>query len=182
MAAEAGYMHVKHKIPRKRASYLLGVIEKEATERRPLGFPDFKTGDAIECHMLPFITSPRVETVRGIVLGRYNKGIASSFLIRDVLFDEPIERRIPLYSPLLKKITVLKQRAIYEGKQEGKRVRPSKIYYLRKLDKKFSQVTGRVFTGIGKVDSGKGYHDVEPHPAPTNIKPSKKPVIIPSSQ
>jgi large subunit ribosomal protein L19 len=178
---EQPYVHIKHKIPRKRASYLLGIIQKEAMEKRPLDFPKFSAGDAIECQMLPYFTSPRTEAVRGIVLGRFNKGIASSFLIRDVLYDEPIERRIPLYSPLLKSITILKRRAIYEGKQEGKRVRPSKIYYLRKLDKRFSQVTGRVFQGIGRVDSGKAYHDVVPNPIPSNIRPPKEVVTMPAS-
>ncbi|KAG5189843.1 translation protein SH3-like domain-containing protein [Tribonema minus] len=137
---------IKHKIPEKRASMLLGFVQKEAIAARPLDFPDFKTGDAIECQMLPYMTAPKAEPVRGIVLGRFKRGIASSFIVRDVLYDEAIERRVPLYSPLLKSITVLKRRAIYEGKQEGKRVRPSKIYYLRNLDNKYSQVTGRQFS------------------------------------
>lgn len=41
-----------------------------------------------------------------------------------------IERRIPLFSPLVKDIKILKKAFIHKGK---KRVRRSKLYYLHKL-------------------------------------------------
>ena len=40
----------------------------------------------------------------------------------------PIERRINIYSPLVTNITILEKAALHKGK---KRVRRSKLYYLR---------------------------------------------------
>lgn len=145
-----GVPRKKHKTPRKKASSMLAILKQEALQKSKssIKIPRFETGDAIECDVLPHITSPVTEPVRGIVIGRFNRGIASSFIIRDVLYDEPIERRIPIYSPLLKAVRIIKKRAIYSGKKEGKRVRRSKIYYIREKHEDICRVTG-VLTGRG---------------------------------
>ncbi len=51
-------------------------------------------------------SSKEPDPVRGIVLAKRNRGISSSFLLRDVVFSTVIEKTIPLYSPLLKSIKV----------------------------------------------------------------------------
>jgi ribosomal protein L19 len=60
-----------------------------------------------------------------------NRGLDSSFLLRDVYLGEIIERRISLYAPLIQDIKVLQKAHIHKG---NKRVRRSKLYYLRDLD------------------------------------------------
>ena len=69
--------------------------------------------------------------MRGVVISKVNRGIDSSFIIKDVLMGEVIERRISLYAPLIQDIKVLQRRFIHGGK---KRVRRSKLYYLREKD------------------------------------------------
>ena len=76
--------------------------------------------------VVPF-PSPQV-VMRGVVISKVNRGIDTSFIIKDVFLGEVIERRISLYAPLIQDIKVLQRRFIHRGK---KRVRRSKLYYLR---------------------------------------------------
>mmetsp|Transcript_3958 Transcript_3958/g.5223 ORF Transcript_3958/g.5223 Transcript_3958/m.5223 type:complete len:162 (+) Transcript_3958:47-532(+) len=121
---------VKHKIPRKKASFLMNEL-RTAQRTRPLPYPDFKPGDALEVQMLPYKSSTKPQIMRGVVLAKTNRGIDSSFLLRDVLQGDVIERRISIHAPLIQKITVLQKAFIHQGK---KRVRRAKLYYLRNLD------------------------------------------------
>jgi large subunit ribosomal protein L19 len=69
--------------------------------------------------------------IRGVCLALVNRGLDSSFLLKDVYLGEIIERRISLYAPLIQEIKVLQRAHIHKGK---KRVRRSKLYYLRDRD------------------------------------------------
>ena len=57
----------------------------------------------------------------GICIARRNRGVGSSFTLRTVLANSAVERTFPLYSPLIKEMTVL----------DRKRVRRAKLFYLR---------------------------------------------------
>ena len=84
------------------------------------------------------------ETIRGVVLSRTNRGLETSCLLRDVTFGEVVERRIKMYSPLIQEVKLLQQAFIHKGK---KRVRRSKLYYLRDRDPVLCKVTGVQFGG-----------------------------------
>mmetsp|Transcript_3757 Transcript_3757/g.6989 ORF Transcript_3757/g.6989 Transcript_3757/m.6989 type:complete len:216 (-) Transcript_3757:397-1044(-) len=137
----------KHKIPRKRASKLFAEINADAVDMDKAANPDvfgvnFRAGDAIECEFISHggvNSQADIEITRGVVLGRVNRGRGSSFTIRDVEDGVPIERQIPLHSPMLKSIKVLAPAFIHRGK---KRVRRSKLYYLRKKPVNLCRVTG----------------------------------------
>lgn len=131
----------RHKIPRKRASSMMSELRREQTSN-PLPYPAFRSGDALEVKMLPYKSAPKPVTLRGVVLGKFNRGIDTSFILRDVVMGEVIERRISLHSPLIQDLQVLQQAFIHRGK---KRVRRSKLYYLRDLDPNLCKVTGIQF-------------------------------------
>ncbi len=126
----------KHKIPRKRASKVYYELHKEAVEKNVSERPnvlqtDFRVGDAIEVEMVGqggVNSTQKLEKARGVVIGRVNKGLGASVLIRDVLFGTPVERRIPLHSPLLRSLKVLEKNFIYKGRRKVKR---AKLYFLR---------------------------------------------------
>lgn len=131
----------KFKSPRKRASKLMEEITTNAVEKSKLSRPkvwntQFQVGDAIEIKMSDCTTAgggstkaySRTEKVRGVVIGIYNKKLDTSILLRDVVFGQPIERRIPLHSPLLRSIKVLEKNFVFKGKRKVKR---SKLYYLK---------------------------------------------------
>lgn len=125
----------KFKSPRKRASSLMQQLKNEAIERSKKENPKvwevpFRVGDAIEFEIVAQggVQSDKTEKVRGVVLGIFRKGLDHSVLIRDVLFGEPIERRIPLHSPLIRSLKVLETNFVFKGK---KRIKRAKLYYLR---------------------------------------------------
>lgn len=125
----------KFRSPRKRASKLFDELNKEAvqinTERNPdvLKVP-FRVGDAIEITMVSQggVHSRELEKIRGVVLGKVNRGLGTSVYLRDVVFGEPIDRKIPLHSPLLKSLRVIEENFVFKGKRKVKR---AKLYYLR---------------------------------------------------
>ena len=127
----------KFKSPQKRASKLLFELEKEAVSQAMESKPevwktDFRVGDAVEVDLLPRggAKSTNTQKARGVILGVFKKRMDYSILIRDVLEGAPVERRIPLHSPLVKAVRVLYRNYIYKG---SKKVRRSKLYYLRDL-------------------------------------------------
>ena len=124
------------KIPRKRASKLFHQINTEAVQdnvernHAVLKVP-FRVGDAIEVTQVAAggVNSTDLETVRGVVLGIHKRGLGTAFYLRDMLLGEPMERKIPLHSPMLKSIKVLQSNFV-KGKQ-GKKIKRAKLYYLR---------------------------------------------------
>ena len=80
--------------------------------------------------MLSSKTFKKRQRVKGLLMGKKNRGLGSNFLICNVLGGVRIERMFPLYSPLVEDIKVLRQNALHKGK---KRVRRAKLYYLRGL-------------------------------------------------
>lgn len=69
-----------------------------------------------------------MEKIRGVVLGIVRRGLGSSLLLRDVVYGLPIERRIPLFSPMIKEAKVLESNFVFKGKKKVKR---AKLYYFR---------------------------------------------------
>lgn len=125
----------KFESPRKRANKMFATITEEAIDKSinqnqdVLGVP-FRVGDAIEISLVSEggVNSTQLEKIRGVVLGRKNRGLGSGVYIRDVVLGEPIERKISLHSPLLKSLKVLEKNFVYKGKRKVKR---AKLYFLR---------------------------------------------------
>mmetsp|Transcript_18446 Transcript_18446/g.32547 ORF Transcript_18446/g.32547 Transcript_18446/m.32547 type:complete len:196 (-) Transcript_18446:30-617(-) len=128
----------KFKSPRKRASKLFEELNNEACQKAKEANPaiwkdDIRVGDSVELQMvfqggLKDADKQEVEKVRGVVLGIVKRGLGSSMILRDVVYGLPIERRIPLYSPMIKDAKVLERNFIFKGKKKVKR---SKLYYFR---------------------------------------------------
>lgn len=135
----------KFKSPQKRASKLLDELNKEAVEKSKAANPavwnaGFRVGDSIEIKMVTQggvkakdgdSKSQDIEKIRGVVLGIVNRGLNSSVIMRDVVYGLPIERKIPLHSPMIKDATVLERNFIFKGKRKIKR---AKLYYFRNLN------------------------------------------------
>lgn len=123
----------KFNSPRKRANKLMTEITQAAKEERhnpKVHDVKFRVGDSIEMTMVSQggVNSNATEKIRGVVLGMDKKGLGTGIYLRDVVFGEPIDRKIPLYSPLLKSITVLEENFVFKKKRKVKR---AKLYYLR---------------------------------------------------
>jgi large subunit ribosomal protein L19 len=126
--------YVKFQSPRKTASKLLHDITNEAVQKskeaRPKVWRGFSVGDAVEVKMVATggVKSHSLEKIRGVVLGIFRRGLDSSVLLRDVVFGVPVERRVPLHSPLVRSIKVLESNFVYKNRRKVKR---AKLYFLR---------------------------------------------------
>lgn len=141
----------KFRNPRKRASKLFSQLTRECIEKSIASKPrvwevPFRVGDAVELEILEDggVDNPNnksLDVVRGVVLGRENKGLDSSIYLKDVLYGEHVERKIKLHSPTVKSLKVLEAGFVNRGKKKGRRVKRAKLYYLRDRGMEETRVT-----------------------------------------
>ncbi|MDY0396346.1 50S ribosomal protein L19 [Virgibacillus halophilus] len=96
--------------------------------------PDFRPGDTIKAHLKVVEgTRERVQVFEGVVIKRQNGGISETFTVRKLSYGVGVERTIPLHSPRIDKIEVVRH---------GK-VRRAKLYYLRSRRGKAARIKER---------------------------------------
>jgi large subunit ribosomal protein L19 len=114
---------------------LLQTIEHEHLLKLSEGktFPDFRAGDTVRVHVKVVEGErERVQPYEGVVLGRKNRGINSSFRVRKMSYGEGVERVFPLYSPNIR-IELVRQGDVCR----------SKLYYLRGRTGKSARIAER---------------------------------------
>jgi large subunit ribosomal protein L19 len=93
--------------------------------------PTFAPGDTVIVSVnVVEGTRKRVQAYEGVVIGRRNRGLNSSFVVRKVSNGEGVERTFQLYSPTIASIEV---------KRRGD-VRRAKLYYLRDRSGKSARI------------------------------------------
>jgi large subunit ribosomal protein L19 len=93
--------------------------------------PEFAPGDTVIVNVnVVEGTRKRVQAYEGVVIGRRNRGLNSSFVVRKVSSGEGVERTFQLYSPSIASIEV---------KRRGD-VRRAKLYYLRDRSGKSARI------------------------------------------
>ncbi len=95
-------------------------LEKEGLKEN---IPDFVPGDSLKVHIkLKEGDRERIQVFEGDVIRIRRGDIRTTFTVRKVSYGVAVERILPLHSPLIDKIEVLRK---------GK-VRRAKLYYMRK--------------------------------------------------
>ena len=93
--------------------------------------PEFAPGDTVIVNVnVVEGNRKRVQAYEGVVIGRRNCGLNSSFVVRKVSSGEGVERTFQLYSPTIASIEV---------KRRGD-VRRAKLYYLRDRSGKSARI------------------------------------------
>lgn len=93
--------------------------------------PVFAPGDTVIVNVnVVEGTRKRVQAYEGVVIGRRNRGLNSSFVVRKISSGEGVERTFQLYSPTIASIEV---------KRRGD-VRRAKLYYLRDRSGKSARI------------------------------------------
>ena len=108
-------------------------LEKEEVERLSAvrAIPQFAPGDTVVVSVnVVEGTRKRVQAYEGVVIGRRNRGLNSSFVVRKISSGEGVERTFQTYSP---------QIASIEVKRRGD-VRRAKLYYLRERSGKSARI------------------------------------------
>lgn len=111
---------------------LLQQLEQEHLDKVSSGkkYPQFRAGDTVKVNVKVVEGErERIQAFEGVVIGKKNRGINSSFRVRKISYSEGVERVFPLYSP---NITI-------ELLRQG-RVRRAKLYYLRERTGKAARI------------------------------------------
>ena len=120
----------------------MNIIEKLEQEElaRVTGkkvIPEFAPGDTVIVSVnVVEGNRKRVQAYEGVVIGRRNRGLNSSFVVRKVSSGEGVERTFQNYSPLVASIEV---------KRRGD-VRRAKLYYLRDRSGKSARIKEKLET------------------------------------
>ena len=98
---------------------IIDELEKEQIKRE---IPHFSPGDTVVVQVkVKEGSRERLQAFEGVVLGKRNRGLNSSFTVRKISSGIGVERTFQVYSPLIDSITVKRKGA----------VRRAKLYYLR---------------------------------------------------
>lgn len=111
------------------------IIEELENEQLRSDVPDFGPGDTVAVRIRVREGSrERLQAFEGVVIGKRNRGLNSSFTVRKISHGVGVERSFQTHSPLIADITV---------KRRGD-VRQAKLYYLRERSGRSARIKEKV--------------------------------------
>lgn len=111
------------------------VIEALENEQLKADVPAFGAGDTVVVQVkVKEGDRERMQAFEGVVIGRKNRGVNSSFTVRKISHGVGVERTFQLHSPLV---------AAIEVKRRGD-VRQAKLYYLRERSGRSARIKEKV--------------------------------------
>ncbi len=123
-------------------SSIIEQLEQEEIKRLNKTIPVFAPGDTVIVNVnVVEGERKRVQAFEGVVIGRRNRSIGSSFIVRKVSSGEGVERTFQLYSPLIASIEV---------KRRGD-VRRAKLYFLRERSGKSARIKEKLHKRVVKT-------------------------------
>jgi large subunit ribosomal protein L19 len=121
--------------------------------------PAFRVGDHVRV-MLKIVEgdSERLQAFEGTVIRSRGHGMSRTFTVRKISFGVGVERTLPLHSPRIEKIEVLR----------SGHVRRARLYFLRERTGKAARLDEKV----DRRDETGGAKAVTPPPAPPVVSPT----------
>lgn len=114
---------------------MTNIIQELEAEQITADLPEFGTGDTVEVQVrVKEGNRERLQAFEGVVIGKRNRGLNSSFTLRKVSYGEGVERVFQTHSPLISRIRV---------KRRGD-IRRAKLYYLRERSGKSARIKEKV--------------------------------------
>lgn len=109
-------------------SEILKKVEGKYYQNRP----EVNVGDTVELHLkITEGNKVRVQIFKGIIIAMKGVGLSKNLVVRKISYGIGVEKIVPLHSPTLDKIVVIKKGSI----------RKSKLYYMReRIGKKAMKV------------------------------------------
>ena len=100
----------------------MNIIDSIEKEGMRTDIPEFNIGDTVKVFVKVIEgTRERLQAFEGVVIARKNGGIRETFTVRRVSFGIGVERTIPVHSPKIDHIEVVRKGV----------VRRAKLYYLK---------------------------------------------------
>ncbi|MBR5181398.1 MAG: 50S ribosomal protein L19 [Saccharofermentans sp.] len=107
---------------------LVKVIESENIKNN---YPDVEVGDYVKAHLkIKEGSKERIQVFEGYVIARKGSGLSESITIRRISYGVGVERILPVNSPKIDHIDVVRK---------GK-IRRAKLYYLRDRQGKAAKI------------------------------------------
>lgn len=101
--------------------------------------PHFRIGDTVNVKMkVKEGEKERIQAYQGVVIARSGGSIRENFIVRKISYGVGVERIIPLHSPLVDGIEVVKRGV----------VRRAKLYYLRGKKGKAAKIKEKSFISL----------------------------------
>jgi|TARA_B110000003_G_C16411350_1_gene442380 large subunit ribosomal protein L19 len=111
------------------------IIQKIEDEQMSKELPEFGPGDTVVVQVkIKEGDRERLQAFEGVVIGRRNRGLNSSFTVRKISHGVGVERTFQAYSPLVDSVKL---------KRRGD-VRQAKLYYLRELTGRAARITEKL--------------------------------------
>lgn len=112
----------------------MNLVQEIARENLRSDIPAFRPGDTVRVHVkVKEGQRERIQVFEGVVIKRRGSGISETFTVRKISNGVGVERSLPLHTPKIDKIEVVRK---------GK-VRRAKLYYLRGLRGKAARIKER---------------------------------------
>ena len=110
-------------------------IIEEIEKAQEKEIPEFNPGDTVSVSVrVKEGERERLQAFDGVVIGKRNKGINSSFIVRKISHGVGVERTLQTHSPLIASIEV---------KRRGD-VRKAKLYYLRERSGRSARIKEKI--------------------------------------
>jgi large subunit ribosomal protein L19 len=111
------------------------IIDALESEQLKADMPEFSPGDTVVVQVrVKEGSRERLQAFEGVVIGKRNRGLNSSFTVRKISHGVGVERTFQSHSPLI---------AAIEVKRRGD-VRQAKLYYLRSLSGRAARIKEKV--------------------------------------
>jgi len=111
------------------------IIDQLEQEQMKQDIPKFGPGDTVRVQVrVKEGSRERLQAFEGVVIGKRNRGLNSSFTVRKLPYGEGVERVFQTHSPLIAGIEV---------KRRGD-VRRAKLYYLRGRTGKAARIKEKI--------------------------------------
>jgi large subunit ribosomal protein L19 len=141
---------------------LIAKLEQEEIERLGKTVPDFSPGDTVVVSVnVVEGERKRVQAFEGVVIGKRNRGLNSSFVVRKISSGEGVERTFQTHSPLIAGIEVKRRGA----------VRRAKLYYLRQRSGKSARIREKLTVSSKRAQAAKAAAEA-PTTAPVAEQPA----------
>ncbi len=137
---------------------LIAKLEQEEITRLGKSIPEFSPGDTVVVSVnVVEGERRRVQAFEGVVIGKRNRGLNSSFIVRKMSSGEGVERTFQTHSPLIAGIEVKRRGA----------VRRAKLYYLRERSGKSARIREKLIRSRKRTAKANTMAAIQPDDSPT---------------